>query len=182
MSNRELQLPDQARDDIFALADFIQNVVDARLHLLWSGLEDEYQTLFETVGDMAYGKFNGLLLQPVRKAMADAGLKASPRLPGSFQSSREWGNQDETHQQRWMTSKIIKDNGTVLGTIAIGSHHDHSRFRLPRSPEVIALRVSRPKEVVAALSIIKPEFAEAEEFRIWYAKYLADEDNAAADI
>jgi hypothetical protein len=169
----EIQLPARARNDIFALGEFIQEVVDQRFEDLWEVHRAEYQRLFETVGDMAYGKFNALLLQPIRGALTQGELKASPRLPGSFQSSREWGNEDETHQQRWMTSKITRHDGAPLGTIAVGSHHDHSRFRLPRSPEIIALDVVRPREVISALSDRMPEYGEAEEFRDWYAKYLA---------
>lgn len=173
MPSSEIRLPEEAVTNIFALGDLIQATVDRRLRELWEPNSAEYQVLFEQVGDMAYGKFNALLFLPVRKALEASGLKASPRLPGSFQTSREWGNTDETHQQRWMVSRILGAGGSPLGTIAVGSHHDHTRFRLPRSPEIIALEAVRPKDVIAALSERLPEFGKAEEFRDWYAAYLA---------
>ncbi|UXN67802.1 DUF6022 family protein (plasmid) [Devosia neptuniae] len=172
MHQPDFRLPIAAVTSITLLANAIQSSVDHRLNEL-QPLLGEYQTLFESVGDMAYGKFNALLFLPARHAIAEAGLKAVPRLPGSFQSSREWGNADETHQQRWMLSKMLGRDGRPLGTIAVGNHHDHSAFRLPRSPEIIGLLSTAPKDVTAELSRHHPEFGAAEEFREWYASYLA---------
>ena len=45
-----------------------------------------------------------------------------------FQSSREWGNEAETHQQRWMYSVIQSSSGTTLGTLVNVIHHDHTPF------------------------------------------------------
>lgn len=174
MNFNDVTLPHQARTNIHALGEFLQSVLDRHTEVLLTEHTEHYQQLFETMGDMAYGKFNTLLFTPVRRALETAGLKAIPRLPGSFQSSREWGNAEETHQQRWFTSRIVRADGAPLGTLAVGSHHDHSKFRLPRPPEIVALDVTRTTDFVAALSVIYPEYGQAQEFRTWYASFLAE--------
>ena len=174
MQPSDMAMPRECRDDIVLLARFVQNLVDRQVEQLLPARSGEFQTLFESIGDMAYGRFNTLLFGPVRRALEAAGLKAVPRLPGSFQSSREWGNSDETHQQRWMISRIVRINdGSALGSLAVGSHHDHHRFRLPRSPEIIALIATSPGAVVAEMSMHRPQFAQTEAFRDWYARYRA---------
>lgn len=174
MSISPPQLPSDVTSNIHSLGHFVQKTVDVAFGELYERRIKEFQTLFEQVEDMAYGKFNMLLFQPVRRAMAVAGLKAVPRLPGNFQTSREWGNQDETHQQRWMTSKIVRSDGNALGTLAIGSHHDHSRFRMPRSPEVISIEVTQRSDVIGALADRLPEYGQAEDFKDWFARYLSE--------
>lgn len=173
MNDEISTVPPQAQRDIRVLGNYLQNYVDCQTEALLSAPEEDWQHMFEAIGDMAYGKFNERLFQPLRQVLVSAGLKPVPRLPGSFQSSREWGNHDESHQQRWFTSRIVIREGAALGTIAVGSHHDHLRFRLPRSPEIIALEATKPREVVAALSAHRPEYGRAQEFREWYADYLA---------
>lgn len=84
------------------------------------------------------------------------------------------GNSDETHQQGWMISRVIQMHSQRFGVLAVGNYHDHSRFRLRCSPEVIPLEVTRPKDVVAALSKIYLKFGDVQEFRDWYSAYLAN--------
>lgn len=182
MHEQHFPLPIAARTDIRALGAFLQIFVDGQTEVLLVGSQEKWQQLFESIGDMAYGRFNAQLFLPFRRTLADAGLKAVPRLPGSFQSSREWGNLDETHQQRWFTSRILSVDGTTLGTLAVGSHHDHSRFRLPRTPEVIALNARTAKDVVNELAAQRPRFAEAQEFREWYKDHLLAETEKSAAI
>lgn len=159
---------------IRAIADFVQTTVDRQIdHILPARLE-EYQRCFEEIGDLAYGKLNAELFSPTRTAFLTAGLKATPRLPGSFQRSREWGNADETHQQRWMWS-IISMDGQPIGTLAVGSHHDHTHFRLPRSPEILAVEAVTPGKIVAEIAKSHPQFADELEFRQWYANYLSSQ-------
>ena len=95
--------------------------------------------LFITEGDAVCGVFQKLLFAPIKRSLAAADLKAVPGLPGNFQSSREWGNEAET-QQRWMWSVTQSSSGEALGTLVHVIHHDHTAFRVPQQPEIIALR------------------------------------------
>lgn len=130
-------------------------------------------------GDMAYGALNTDLFQPARKLLTELGRKADPRLPGDFQESREWGNADETQQQRWMWSMIWDAEGQAVGAIAIGSHHDHSSFTLPRSPEVMGTSATSWEGATQELGEKMPELAKAPSFRVWYQGYLAQNESQA---
>lgn len=159
--------------DIHALAERIQALVDDQLADILPAQQQDYDERFLRDGDMAYGALNTQLFQPVRTLLTELGLKADPRLPGDFQESREWGNAEETHQQRWMWSMIKDAGGQAVGAIAVGSHHDHSRFTLPRSPEVVGVSATNWDGVIRELGEKMPEFAKAPSFRLWYQDYLA---------
>ena len=127
---------------------------------------------FAPGGDKAYGTYLGMLLRPLMHSLADAGLVVSPRLLGQFDISRERRNEDETHQQRWMWSSVRTSDNRCLGTLVTVIHHDHSCFRLPQPPEILAIAANAKKQVVDALSQRSDDFHEALEFNEWYANYL----------
>jgi hypothetical protein len=58
-----------------------------------------------------------------------------------------------TDQQRWMWSTIRgMEDGEPLGTIVTIVFHDHTQFRIPRSPQIIALLETSKETIVEALS------------------------------
>lgn len=168
----------EAPVDIFGLAQKVQRIIDQGLAESFPTRQAEFDARFAKHGDMAYGTLNTVLFAPVRGLLRDLRLKARPRLPGKFDDSREWGNEDETHQQRWMWSVILSEEGPI-GTIAVGSHHDHTCFRLPRRPEVIGISSTTPRQIVSELGRLMPEFAAAQPFRVWYRNYLASSETPA---
>jgi Family of unknown function (DUF6022) len=122
---------------------------------------------FARAGDKAYGTYLGLLLRPVIRALAEADLAVYPRLPGSFPDSREWGNGDESEQQRWFWSSVTRLGGDHgLGTIVTVVHHDHQRFRLPFRPRVFGIDAVGIDAVEAALCPHSADFAAAAPFRL----------------
>jgi hypothetical protein len=158
--------------DIHELAQKIQAMIEQGLSAILPERQLEFDARFAKDGDMAYGTLNTELFAPVRVLLREHGLQAKPRLPGRFNDSREWGNADESHQERWMWSVILRD-GMPIGTIAVGSHHDHSCFRLPRSPQVIGISSTTPRQIVSELGSLMPAFAAAQPFQEWYRDYLA---------
>lgn len=166
------QLSDLERTDIVALGRFVNTQIVAH----WQGIlereGEQLAQLFATEGDAAYGVFQKRLFAPIKRFLEAAGLKAVPGLPGDFQSSREWGNQTETEQQRWMWSVMKSSSGAAIGTLVNVIHHDHTAFRVPFQPEVIALVETEKRAIEAALSRQSADFAAALEFRVWYAHYL----------
>lgn len=169
---------------IASLAREVERLVNARLAEILPARLGEFEGRFARDGDMAYGALNTELFAPVRRLLQSRDLRAVPRLPGSFQESREWGNADESHQQRWMWSIIRRRNGEAIGAIAVGAHHDHHQFRLPRPPEILPVEATTPARVVEALGLRMPEFAQAQPFREWYRDWLvqtAREGASAAD-
>lgn len=165
-------LAEGAENAIHKLGQFI----DAHIELNWQSIlsshADKLKRAYEEAGDMAYGTYLNLLLNSINKEMKENGLRAEPRLPGDFDISREWGNEDESDQQRWMWSSIYDKSGEPLGTIVLQVYHDHTQFRLPRRPGVLALTVIAKEEVVEALTGLSVSFGQALEFTEEYKLYL----------
>lgn len=121
---------------------------------------------------MAYGTHLTLLFSPIHRQLRSAGLHATPSLPGDFAISREWGVPTQDDEQRWMWSTIEASDGTALASIVTLTFHDHTRFRLPRAPQIIALTDVGKEAVVAALSRRSANFGAAREASIEIAEYL----------
>lgn len=175
MDNAQLVLTGSKETDIYAIGRHIEALVAEQWQSILQTHAAKLQDAYERAGDSAYGTYLDLLFRPVRKDFRQAGLRAAPALPGDFDISREWGNEDESDQQRWMWSTINSPEGS-LGTIVTIIFHDHNQFRVPRAPQIIALQETDKEDVVEALSGRSPDFAQAVEFNIWYADYLRSLD------
>jgi hypothetical protein len=160
----------QASRDIFALGRYIEQHIAENWEAVFLQNRDEMIARYAEIGDTVYGIYGTRLFRPVHDEMRLVGLKATPRLPGNFNTSREWGD-DETDRQRWMWSKITEANGTPFGTIVTLFFHDHEQIRIPRPFQVIALAETAKNDVVKALSALSPDFKNALEARVEYAQY-----------
>lgn len=158
--------------DILALGQQIEALIKENWGKVQERHEEKLLDAYARAGDMAYGTYLDLLFRPVHKRLRAAGLKAKPRLPGDFQTSREWGTPEETDQQRWMWSTILGADGQPIGTIVTITYHDHTQFQLPRPPGVIALTETGKDAVVATLSRCSEDFKNALEFTLEYEQYL----------
>jgi hypothetical protein len=156
--------------DIQALAGYIQQYIDDEWEAVYQQNREEMVRRYAEIGDTVYGIYGARLFRPVHAQMKEAGLRATPRLPGSFNDSREWGPEDE--RERWMWSKITRADGAAVGTIVTVFYHDHLQIRIPRAFQVIPLEVTGKRAVVAALSRQSAEFRDALEARIEIAQYL----------
>ncbi|MGV3618429.1 MAG: DUF6022 family protein [Fimbriimonas sp.] len=172
MSTVQDGLSTEERADIFALGRKIQNHFAENAAPMLEENAEVLNAAYEKAGDAAYGVYLGLLYRPIRRQMEAAGLRAAPAFPGDFDASREWGNEDETDNQRWMWTVIENADGQPLGSIVTIAHHSHARFEIPRPPEILALRETEKADVERALSQRSTDFANAEEFSVWYANYL----------
>lgn len=178
MESMAMCLTESEKSDIHALGRAIERRVEENWQALLEGKMDRLLHVYERAGDMAYGAYADLLFKPVHQALRQAGLRATPKLPGEFDISREWGNADESDQQRWMWSTIRLLKGKPLGTIVTIIFHDHTRFRLPRQPRIISLEEVGKEAVAEALSNRSDDFRKALEFTIEYAEYLKREAEA----
>ena len=155
---------------IFALGRYIE----AQIAQSWQHvLETRHDRLLDTyhrLGEMVYGAYGEFLFRPVRQQLKQAGFRMTPRLPGEFNISREWG--PEEARQRWMWSTISGPDGKAIGTIVVKYFHDHTQFRVPRPPEILALTEADKAAVVAALSRHSPDFSQAREASIEIEEYL----------
>jgi hypothetical protein len=165
--------------DIHAVSRYIQEHVAADWQVVLETKHDKLLDAYNRAGDMAYGTYLDLLFRPVHKWLKQADLRPKPRLPGKFDISREWGREDETDQQRWMWSTIQTMEGEALGTVVTIVYHDHTQFRIPRPPQILALTETSQEAVVKALSHRSVDFKNAREAKIEIAEYLRSLESQA---
>jgi hypothetical protein len=161
---------------IFAIARYMEEYIAENGSAVLERNLAKLQDAYAKAGDAAYGTYCNLLFRPLQKALKEAGFRPVPRFPGDFEISREWGVPDETDQQRWMWSTIQGEGGEPIGTIVTVIFHDHTRFRIPRAPQVIALAEVSQEAVVDALSRRSDDFKNAREASIEIAEYLASQN------
>ncbi|MFH7029502.1 MAG: DUF6022 family protein [Heteroscytonema crispum UTEX LB 1556] len=158
--------------DIFTIGQYIEGHIAANWQTLLQKHSDKLLRAFNKAGDMAYGAYLNFLFRPIHMQLKQVGLYPEPRFTGDFSISREWGNKEETNQQRWMWSTIKSTKGDSLGTIVTITFHDHNQFRIPQKPGIIALAQTNKDAAVEALSQLSADFKEAREFQIEYEEYL----------
>lgn len=107
------------------------------------------------LGDGAYGLYLDFLFKPIYRQLKDSGFRVLPKLPGNLNSSREWGNEAETDQQRWMWSVLKYADGRDCGTLVVAVFHDHTQFRLSQPPAIRFLTVANQPAIIAELSRIQ---------------------------
>jgi hypothetical protein len=128
---------------------------------------------YQEIGDGAYGLYLDFLFKPIYRELKNSGFSVQPKLPGNLNISREWGNADETDQQRWMWSVLKHADGSDCGTIVVEVFHDHTQFRLPKPPAIRFLNLTKRQDIIAELSRISSDFAKAKDMKAEYADYLA---------
>lgn len=176
MEPLQTSLLENQQSDIFAIAHYIKNHIAANWQILLQRHQDKLLRGFNKVGYMAYGAYLNFLFRLIYQQLKQARLHPNPRFPGDFSISREWGNREETDQQRWMWSVIESATGELLGTIITITFHDHTQFRIPCPPQIIALTETSKEAVVEALSCRSTDFKNALDFQIEYAQYLQSLD------
>jgi hypothetical protein len=159
-------------NDIFGLANHVDGFVETTWEAVLRDKHDKLMDAYARAGDMAYGTYLDILFRPVEKQFKQAGLKLDPGLPGDFNISREWGNADETDQQRWFWCAVVARDGAPIGTLVTIVYHDHSQFRLPRRPRTFGLSEWGKDAVVAVLSQRSEDFRQAREASVEIAEYL----------
>lgn len=168
-------------NDIFGLANYVDGFVDTTWEDVLRDKHDKLMDAYTRAGDMAYGTYLDILFIPIEKQFKQAGLKLDPGLPGDFNISREWGNADETDQQRWFWCTVVAKEGGPIGTLVTIVYHDHTQFRLPRRPHTFGLAESGKDAVVAALSQRSDDFRNAREASVEIAEYLQRLEAQKAD-
>lgn len=170
-------LEENKEEPIQAIASFMEEYITESWQAILHEHHGKLLEAYEKAGDAAYGTFLNLLFIPVHRQFKAIGLRPEPNFPGNFEVSREWGNLEETDQQRWMWSVVLSPEKQPLGTIVTIVYHDHSRFHVPRQPRILAIEETEKDDIVAALSLLSPDFKEALEFTEEYERYLQAQGN-----
>lgn len=156
---------------IHAIASFTQWYIDEHWESVFQSMRQEMIDLYPTMGDTVYGRYIDRLVRPILTEFKRMGFRNKPRLPGGFMASREWGPEED--RQRWFWGKITAADGSDVGTLAFGFYHDHYEIRIPRAPQIIALEATTKSDVLAALSRLMPEIADAADMKQEIADYMA---------
>ncbi|MEC0255899.1 DUF6022 family protein [Paenibacillus lautus] len=157
---------------IEAIGSYVSEYIERNWQTVLTVNHEKLMRAYNEGGDAAYGTFLNLLFLPIHRQFKELGIRPEPNFPGNFDISREWGSPEGTDQQRWMWSTVYSTEKEPLGTIVTIVYHDHTQFRVPRQPRILALHETGKEEVVAALSLKSPDFKEALEFTVEYEAYL----------
>ncbi len=172
MESLQAFFDNHSSNDIHVIGKYVQQHINDYWQSTFEQAYPKMAALYEQIGDSAYGMYGATLFHTVHEQFKHVGLRATPKLPGSLNSSREWGN-DESERQRWMWSKITTVEGAAVGTLVIVVYHDHTQIRIPRSFDVIALEESTPKAILEALSRHSTDFAGAMDMKTEVALYYS---------
>lgn len=140
----------QSESTIRVLADYIQQYVDMQWQRVLEEGREGLLRVYDDAGEPAYGAYAQRLLRPVREQLERAGVLSEPGFPGTLSTSREWGPAEE--RERWMWSVMRRAQGAPIGTIVVGLFHDHTRFRIPRPPDVLALEETDTDAIIQVVS------------------------------
>lgn len=147
--------------------DSVASAAQAWLAASWLAVLDRHadrlSRLFSRHGVSAYQAYLRLMMRPLETAMRAGCLAVYPGLPGSFGASRAWFDAESRSWQRWCWSAVVHGpSERPLGTIVTVLHHDRQVFRVPRAPEVFALRTVGLEAVERALGHRSAGFSAAE--------------------
>lgn len=157
--------------DIFTIGRYVQQYVNENWEAVFQAERDEMVRLYPEIGDSVYGVYGNKLFKALHEEFKAIGLRATPKLPGSLNLSREWGN-DDRDRQRWMWSKIVGSDGTAIGTLVTIFYHDHIEIRIPRVFKMMALKETSKGAVIEALSQMSADFANAVDMKEEIALYM----------
>jgi hypothetical protein len=149
MKPLEELLSAQDQNTVQTLADYVQDHVHKQWRQVLEENQEELRRLYDEAGETAYRVFSRKLLRPVQEQFDRAGVLSEPRFPGTLSASKEWGPVEE--RQRWLWSVVWREGGEPLGALVVGLFHDHTRFRIPRSPSVLALKETDADAIVRAV-------------------------------
>ncbi len=146
----EEMLSGQREVAIQTLAEYIENHIREQWGKVLEESREELLRLYDEAEEAAYGAYAQKLFRPVRKHLESAGFLSEPRFPGKLSTSREWGPPEE--RERWMWSVVRRGQEAPLGTLVVGLFHDHTQFRIPHAPGVLALEETEYASIVGAIS------------------------------
>ncbi|WP_257347253.1 DUF6022 family protein [Pseudalkalibacillus decolorationis] len=134
--------------------------------------QSEFQDAFEKSGEFAYGVFGRKLFGPLIKEIEHEGIVLeSDHLASSVEY---WGPPEERERCMWHVCKHA--DGTPMGSLVTRVFHDHTQFRIPRSPEIIALEKTERSEIVEALSHASSRITKYNEFTGTFLTEKIDND------
>jgi len=152
MKSLEEFLSEKREITIHTLASYIKQYTREQCQPILQEHQEEMLRMFDKAGEYAYGVFFRMLFQSLQEQFKQAGFVCEPDYPGDFRSSsvEYWGPPEERERCMWSVVKTAQ--GATLGTIVTQIYHDHTQFRIPLPPGVLALEETEAGAIVEALS------------------------------
>jgi hypothetical protein len=152
MKTLDLFLAEKKEVTIHTLASYIRQYIREQLPVLLQENHEKFEKTFTKAGEYAYGVYGRALFQPLQEELKLAGITTEPDFPGDFATTsiEYWGPPEE--RERCMWSVLATASGQTLGSIVTQIYHDHTRFRIPHIPGIIALEETESQAVLNALS------------------------------
>jgi len=150
MKPLEEWLSEQKETPIQTLTSYIQQYIDEQWQKVLQENWEELVRMYDKAGEPAYGRYAQRLFRPVQEQLKRARFLSDPSFPGTLSTSREWG--PPKARERWMWSVVRPAQGAPVGTIVIRLVHDHTQFRLPHPPGVLAVEETDANAIIQAVS------------------------------
>jgi hypothetical protein len=150
MNPLEEWLSERREKTIEALASSIEQSLHEQWQLVLEQNREELVRLYDKAGEAAYGRYAGRLFRPLHKQLTQAGFSSFPSFPGTLSTSQEWGPPEE--RERWMWSVVREAGGAAVGALVVRLVHDHTQFRLPSPPSVLAVKETEAGAIVQTIS------------------------------
>jgi hypothetical protein len=161
MKSLEVWLSERREKTIETIASYIEHFLHEQWQLVLEQNQEELMRLYDKAGEAAYGRYAQRLFRPIHKQLTQAGFSSSPGFPGTLSTSREWGPLEE--RERWMWSVVREAAGAPIGALVVRLVHDHTQFRLPSAPSVLAVKETDADAIVQAILCAAREGQKKEE-------------------
>jgi Family of unknown function (DUF6022) len=162
MKPLEEYLSETSAVTIHTFASYIKQYIAEKWQHVLQERQKELVHVFDKVGEgAAYGTYAQQLFHPIQEQLKQSGFHSEPGFPGALYTSREWG--PLTRRERWMWCMVKTAQGVPLGALVILYFHDHTMFRIPHPPEVLALEATNNQAIVVVLSRMSAHFKDAED-------------------
>lgn len=145
---------------IHTIAKYMQHYTRNHWDAVLQEHQSEFQDAFDKSGEFAYGVFGRKLFGPLLQEIEREGFVLETEHLAS--SVEYWGPPEERERCMWTICK--RADGSPMGSLVTRVFHDHTQFRIPRSPDIVALEEWDRIEIVEALSRASTRIAKYNEF------------------
>jgi hypothetical protein len=149
MKPLEEWLSERREKTIETLASYIEQSLHEQWQLVLEQNQEELVRLYDKAGEAAYGRYAQRLFRPIYEQLTQAGFSSAPGFPGTLSTSREWG--PPRARERWMWSVVREAAEAPIGALVVRLVHDHTQFRLPSAPSVLAVKETDVDAIVQAI-------------------------------
>lgn len=134
---------------ITVIAKYMQHYIQESIQSSWKEQYEENFNMYQEINEAAYGVFGRAFFKLAHTQFTQAGFTVDANMFGNLSTSLEqWGPPEERERCMW---SVVKRGAEPIGTLVVRFFHDHTQFRLPYIPDVLALKETEHNDIVQAL-------------------------------